>query len=121
MTERRYIHPRTGEIIEDPEIRPFHEVLRDLGEGATDSELSEGLWDLVQRVQETGKAGSLHLTLSVGFDGQGRISTKDEVKVKLPEFNRPTTAFFIDGTGNPSRRDPNQPEIPGVTHIRKDA
>ena len=89
MTERRYVHPRTGEIIEDPEIRPFHEVLRDLGEGATDSELSEGLWDLVQRVQETGKAGSLHLTLSVGFDGQGRISTKDEVKVKLPEFNRP--------------------------------
>lgn len=23
VTERRYVHPRTGEIIEDPEIRPF--------------------------------------------------------------------------------------------------
>ena len=49
---------------------------------------------------------------------QKRIQVKDEVKVRLPEFGRPTTAFFIDNTGNASRRDPNQPEIPGVTHIR---
>ena len=111
---RQYTNPRTGEVHDDPEIRPFTEVLSELGEGSTESELSEALWDLVQRVQDTTKAGSLTLTLSVGFDGYGRLTIKDEVKLKLPEFNRPTTAFFVDKTGNASRRDPNQPVIPGV-------
>lgn len=52
MTDRRYINPRTGEVTDDPEIRPFDQVLRDLGEGSTNRELSEALWDLLQRVQE---------------------------------------------------------------------
>lgn len=111
---RQYTNPRTGEVHDDPEIRPFTEVLRELGEGSTESELSEAPWDLVQRVQDTTKAGSLTLTLAVGFDGYGRLTIKDEVKLKLPEFNRPTTSFFVDKTGNASRRDPNQPVIPGV-------
>ena len=109
---------RTGEVIDNPEIRPFDQTLRDLSEGATNSELSEALWDLVQRVQDTGKAGSLTLTLAVGFDGNGRVQIKDEVKTKLPEFNRPTTAFFIDRDGNPSRRDPNQPLLPSLEDRR---
>ena len=111
---RQYTNPRTGEVHDDPEIRPFTEVLRELGEGSTESELSEALWDLVQRVQDTTKSGSLTLTLAVGFDGYGRLTIKDEVKLKLPEFNRPATSFFVDKTGNASRRDPNQPVIPGV-------
>lgn len=119
MSDRRYTNPKTGEVIDDPEIRPFDQVLRELGEGATNSELSEAMWDLVQRVQDTGKAGRLSLTLAVGFDGYGRIQVKDEVTVKLPEFNRPTTAFFVDGAGNPSRRDPHQPALPNLDDRRQ--
>lgn len=119
MTDRRYTNPRTGEVVDDPTIRPFDQVLRELSEGATNSELSEALWDLVQRVQDTGKAGALTLTLAVGFDGYGRVQIKDEVKTKLPEFNRPTTAFFVDSTGNPSRRDPNQPLLPNLDDRRQ--
>ena len=118
MTERRYVNHKTGEVVDDPAIRPFDEVLRELGEGATNSELSEALWDLVQRVQDTGKAGSLSLSIAVGFDGHGRVQIKDEVKVKLPEHNRPTTAFFVDREGNASRRDPNQPELPNIADRR---
>ena len=44
MSELRYTDPRTGEVIDDPEVRPFREVLAELGEGATESELSEALW-----------------------------------------------------------------------------
>ena len=117
MTDRTYIDPKTAEV-KDATPRPFDEFIRELAEGATNSELSDGLWDLLQRVQDTGKAGTLSLSIAVGFDGKGRIQVKDEVKVRLPEFGRPTTAFFIDNTGNASRRDPNQPEIPGVTHLR---
>ena len=65
MTDRRYTNPRTGEVIDDPEVRPFDQVLRELGEGSTLSELSEAMWDVVQRVQDTAKAGSLTLTIHV--------------------------------------------------------
>lgn len=119
--ERRYVNPRTGEIVDDPAIRPFKDVLTELGEGATHAELSDAFWELLQRVQDTGKAGTLTLQIAIAPNGNGRIDVKDEVKLKLPEFNRPQTAFFIDKHGNASRRDPNQPEIPGVTHINREA
>ena len=80
--------------------------------------MSEGLWDLIQRVQDTAKAGRLTLTLHVGFDGQGRLVTKDEVHLKLPEYSRPETRFFIDQSGNASRRDPNQPQLPSLEDHR---
>lgn len=117
MQDRRYTDPITGEVHEDITPRPFDDVLRELGEGSTNSEMGEAFYDLLQRVQDTGKAGSLALTIVVAPDGKGRVQTKDEVKLKLPEFNRMPTAFFLDRTGNASRRDPNQPQIPGVTHI----
>ena len=118
MTERRYVNHKTGEVVDNPTIRPFDTVLRELGEGATNSELSESLWDLVQRVQDTGKAGSLTLKINVGFDGHGRVQIKDEVALKLPEHGRPTTSFFVDKQGNASRRDPNQPMIPSLDDRR---
>lgn len=117
MPDRTYTNPRTGEVV-DTEPRPFDQILRELGEGATLSELSEALFDVVQRVQETSKAGSVTLTLHISFDGQGRLVVKDEVKQKLPEFNRPETRFFIDRSGNASRRDPNQPVLPSLDDAR---
>lgn len=118
MTTRVYTNPRTGEILDDPNIRPFDEILRELGEGSTMAELSEAMWDLVQRVQDTAKVGHLTLTVAVGFDGQGRLVVKDEVKVKLPEYSRPETRFFVDNSGNASRRDPNQPILPSLEDHR---
>lgn len=120
MSDRTYTDPRTGEVVEATP-RLFTEILAELGEGSTLSELSEAFYDVVQRVQETAKAGSVTLSLSVGFDGQGRLVVKDEVKHKLPEFSRPETRFFLDKQGNASRRDPNQPTIPGVTPINREA
>ena len=120
-SERRYVNPKTGEVIDNPIIRPFKDVLIELGEGSTHSELSDAFWELLQRVQDTGKAGTLTLQIAISPNGAGRIDVKDEVKLKLPEFNRPSSSFFIDNSGNASRRDPNQPEIPGVTHINREA
>lgn len=117
---RNYVNPVTGEIVEDPPIRPFRDVLAELGEGSTEQELSTALWDLLQRVQDTGKAGSVTLIIAVAPNGAGRIEVKDEVKLKLPEYARPTTAFYVDKCGNASRRNPDQPEIPGVTSLRKE-
>jgi len=106
--------PRTGDIDDNIEPRKFDEFIRELAEGATNSELSDALWDLLDRVQDTGKGGTLTLTIGVAFDGQGRIQVKDMVKTNLPEFSRVPTSFFIDKKGNPTRRDPNQPELPSL-------
>ena len=114
------INPATGEIVDDVVPRPFHETLTELAGGDTDHELAFALRRLVDAVQDTGKGGRLTLTLEVAFDGAGRIVIKDSVTEKLPEHTRPTTSFFVDKHGDPSRRDPNQPEIPGVTQLRKD-
>lgn len=119
MSERRYVDPRTGQVTDDVEVRPFTDVLRELGEGQTAIELSEAFWDVIQRVQETSKPGQVALTLAVGFDGQGRLVVKDEVRVKLSEFSRPSTMFFVDRQGNASRRDPNQPELPSLEARRE--
>lgn len=116
-TERRFVNPRTGEVIDDPEIRPFDEVLVDLYHGETNRELSRALWDLLQRVQETWKAGSLTLKLTVSRNNDGSVDVKDEVALKLPDRGRLPTHFFIDENGNASHRNPNQPSIPGVTQI----
>lgn len=121
MSDRIYTNPITGEVIEDPNIRAFSAILGDLGEGQTNSEMGEAFWDLLQRVQDTGKAGTLTLTIKVQSDGRGRVQVVDEVKLRLPEYNRMPTSFFIDKHGNASRRDPNQPEIPGVTPINREA
>ena len=83
-----------------------------IGSGITGTALA---WQLA------GKAGSITLTIKVAGDGRGRVQVLDEVKLRLPEYNRPQTSFFIDKHGNASRRDPNQPEIPGVTHINREA
>ena len=99
-------------------MRPFSQVLQELGEGSTLAELSEAFWDVIQRVQETAKAGSLTLHIAVGFDGQGRLVVKDEVKTKLPEFSRPETRFFVDKHGNASRRNPDQPLLPSLDDRR---
>ena len=69
MTDRTYTNPQTGEVVTDPTIRPFSAVLHELGEGTTESEMGEAFWDLLQRVQDTGKPGSLTLTIKITGDG----------------------------------------------------
>ena len=118
MTDRIFTNRDTGEVVENPEIRPFSAILRELGEGATESQLADDFWDLLQRVQDTGKAGTLTLTIKVQGDGRGRVKIIDEVKLRLPEYNRPMTSFFIDKNGNASRRDPNQPALPDLDEHR---
>lgn len=115
MADRRTTDPLTGEVIDDPHIRPFAEVLRQLSSGATHEECSEGLWDLIQRVRDTGRAGSLTLTIAVkplGKESATALVISDEVKLKLPEYSRDPSVFYVDRNGNPVRTDPRQDVLP---------
>lgn len=113
MTERRHVNPRTGEVVDDPQIRPFADFLRDQSQGRTHDELSEALWDLVSRVRDTGKKGSLQFTVYVEpiLGDETVLLVTDQIKLKLPEHERSASIFYSDGQGNLSRSNPEQPEF----------
>lgn len=117
MTDRRRTNPATGEVIDNPTIRPFAAWLREQASGKTHDELSEALWDLTQRVQETGKKGTLTLVVTVEpmpkTDGQVLV-THDEIKLKLPEYSRDASVAYVDRDGNLCRNNPLQPELTGL-------
>ena len=98
-------------MTDHPTIRPFADWLRDQSRGKTHDELSEALRDLVAKVIDTGKKGSLTLVITVEpmpkSDGNALIVT-DEIKLKLPEFAREASLFFADDDRNLIRNDPRQ-------------
>lgn len=75
----------------------------------TVTELSDGLRELVAKVRDTGKQGSIALTLIVKpLDGDANVLTvNDEIRVKAPEHTRKGSIAFPDEWGNLSRSDPN--------------
>lgn len=91
----------------------FLVVLSELGRGATSRELSETMRTIVSRVMDTGKTGTLMLTIKVepmkGAERQYVIS--DQIKAKIPEHDRPASLFFSDSDGNLLREDPDQPAL----------
>lgn len=92
-----------------PPVRPFADFLREQAKGHSHDELSEGLRDLVARVRDTGKKGSITYTVAVEQmkDGDALI-VKDEIKLKLPEHDRDASLFWADKDNNLTRSDPNQ-------------
>lgn len=107
---RTHVDTRTGQVITDPPIRPFADFLRDQSQGRTHDELSEALWDLCARVRDTGKKGTLTLTVTVEtMKGDEHVLVvSDEIRLRLPEFPRKPSIFYTTGDGNLSRTDPNQ-------------
>lgn len=95
---------------DDQVVRPFADWLREQAGGKSHDELSEALFDLVQRVRDTGKKGSVIYTISVGpMKGDKDVLViDDQIKLKLPEHDRKASLFYTDKTGNLTRNDPNQ-------------
>lgn len=94
-------------------MRPITDVLREIRKGRAVDLASERLADLVRAVDETGKAGSVTITLKVkpekGGGSQKTIAV--EVKAKIPEIDLPEAVFFSDGEGDLHRSDPQQSEM----------
>jgi len=97
----------------EPErIRPFADFLVEHGRGRTHAELGEGLHTLIARVKDTGKKGSVTLTVTVepmkkaGDDKTVVVS--DSISLKLPEHDRPGAVWFIGDDGNLQKDDPDQ-------------
>lgn len=111
---------------DDVVIRPFADVIREINAGRTHNELSEQLHELVARVRDTGKKGTLTLTISVARmknASDKTLTVADDVRVKLPAHDRSVGVFFADADGNLTRTDPDQlafeslREVPAPTQI----
>lgn len=95
---------------DDQIVRPFADFLREISGGKVHDELSEKLHELVQAIEDTGKAGSITFSLSIKPMEKGNTSAllvNDKISVKAPMFERKAAVFFPDN-GNLVRNDPNQ-------------
>ena len=109
----RATHDSDG--VEYEHARPFADFLREQARGLSHQELSEGLHDLVERVQDTGKKGQMTYVLTVEpTKGMAAaLTVSDKITLKLPEHDRQASLFFRDRSGNLVRNDPNQPDLGG--------
>lgn len=106
-------------IDDDDEVappEPFSQFLFAQRGGTTHAELTDGLAALAAAVMETGKSGSLTLTIKVGKaskKGGHQMVVSDAVVVKAPVPERTESFFFFDETSNSLvRTDPLQPQLP---------
>ncbi len=92
--------------------RPFADVIRELGGGATYDELTARLAEVVAAVTETRKVGELSIRLKIKPNGEAGVIVADEIKAKVPEPPRGDTVFFVTSGGSLVRQDPRQQDLP---------
>jgi len=101
---------------DDGRIRPFADVLRELGGGKDHDELSRKFRDLMTAVVAHGKKGDIVLKIAAepvkGVEGGVRITTT--LAVKAPQPERKASIFYTDRDGNAVRDDPNQLTFDGT-------
>ena len=93
------------------QAKPFAEFL--LEQPKSHNELSDALRDLATRVEDTGKKGTLTyvVTIEPAKAPADAYMVSDEIKLKLPEHDRPGALFWADKDHNLLRNDPNQPSF----------
>lgn len=112
--------PDTGQAAA---VRPFADVLSEVNKGVVADDAATKLAELVGSVRETGKGGSMTVTIKVDpFKGnEDIVKVSGQVVLKAPRAEAPASIFYPDDSGNLSRNDPNtlplfrDQDIPGVT------
>lgn len=96
-----------GEV-DDPQS--FAAFLVQHARGRTERDLSNKLRDLVKAVQETGKPGSLTLTIKIKPEpnADSAMVVADTITVKAPVFDRAESIFFADEKHHLVRTHPRQ-------------
>lgn len=89
----------------------FTEVLAELNNGSTESEMGEALRNVAAAVKLTQKAGSVTLTIEVRPTEKSNgeiVFLSDKIKTNVPEFPRASKIFYINDDNNLVREDPRQ-------------
>lgn len=101
----------------DTTTRPntFIASITDLNDGATASDLDRQLREVVMKARETGKPGSITLTLSVEPRGADSVTVVAKITEKMPKVEEPKSIFFVDDDGQLVREHPKQATLPFKT------
>lgn len=94
-------------------MRLFTQVLCDIRRGRPVEEATTALADVVRAVDETGKEGSVTVTLKIKPSKHGgpEKTLIAEVKAKKPVADIAPAVFFSDEEGDLHRVDPKQEEM----------
>lgn len=94
----------------------FARFLAEFPRGRLPLDLSAAMAECVTATQLTGKVSRFTLTVTMrptkGIDGELEVTS--EVSTKPAKGDVPSLVFYPTNTGGLSRRDPNQPTLPGV-------
>lgn len=101
-------------------MKPFIDTLNALRYGQLHQELTDRLHELTQACSETGKVGELTLKIKMKPGKAGQMEIIDELKTKLPEFERGSTILFTTPEGVLQREDPRQLKLEGLRVIDQD-
>lgn len=92
--------------------KAFAVFLQELRDGRTHIELSTALADLLGKVKDTGKAGSIVLEIKVKPAGKGsdvdKVVIFDKVTTKLPAPERGEDFYWLTDDNDLSRNHPKQ-------------
>lgn len=99
----------------DRKTRPFEAFLSEVRHGRLAAEAADRLNELVEAVQQTGKAGTLTLSVSVKPNAEGVVTVTGKATAKVPLPEVADSIFFIDVEHNLVRTDPAQQIIPGFS------
>lgn len=102
---------------EDKTTKPFAATLQEIAGGKLAGRLADQLQELTRAVTDTGKKGTLALTLTVAPVKKGNTDTllvTGVTKLVAPEGDdaSPSAVFFPDASGNLRRDDPTQLALP---------
>lgn len=94
-------------------MRLITDILRDIRKGRVIEEATTTMNDVVRAVDETGKEGSVTITIKIKPSKHGgpEKTILAEVKAKKPIAEIPPAVFFSDNDGDLHRIDPNQEEM----------
>lgn len=97
----------------------INRLIQELRANDAATELADELQDLIRKVVETGKGGSISLTLSVKPAGGGRVWVEDAIVSRPPKPVKESTLFFILDDYSLSRKSPHQVAMSLVDDIKE--
>lgn len=92
-------------------VRPITDALRHLGAGCLIDDASDAMASLVQAVDQTGKAGSLTIKISLRKATAGALAVTGAVTVKKPAEPPIESLMFPTPEGNLLTEDPRQNKL----------
>lgn len=97
-------------------VRPFSDFLAEHNSGLGHRLAGEALQDVAASVVDTGKKGSMTVTVSVEplKGSEGTLMTTVVVNTKLPIAPPKPAVFYVADDGALTRSDPNQPAFEGL-------